>query len=119
MGKKARAEGEGEMTKLAWIAMMPLLLGFAGASAADVNLSKGQLTHDGSYSTQIVAAKNDTGDTLQEIWIECGFFRRGALVGAGTGYAKNVHPGQTAYVEVLSNHTEGSDTADCRVQSIE
>ena len=62
------------MTKLAWIAMIPLLLAFTGASAADVNLSKGQLTHDGSYSTQIVAAKNDTGDTLQEIWIECGFF---------------------------------------------
>ena len=96
-----------------------LLLHVPGALGASVNLAKGQLTHDGSYSTQVVAAKNNTGDTIQEIWLECGFFRKGILLGAGTGIAKNVDPGQTAYVEVVANHTEGSDDADCRVQSID
>jgi len=106
------------MTKFEWILPM-LLLEVTGALAADVSLAKGQLTHDGSYSTQVVAIKNNTGDTIQMIWLECGFFRKGILLGAGTGYAKNVDPGQTAYVEVVSNHTEGSDNADCRVQSVE
>jgi hypothetical protein len=106
------------MTKFGWTLPI-LLLDLTGALAADVNLAKGQLTHDGSYSTQVVAAKNNTGDTIQQIWLECGFFRKGILLGAGTGYAKNVDPGQTAYVEVVSNHTEGSDNADCRVQSVD
>jgi hypothetical protein len=106
------------MTKLVLVLPM-LLFCVSGALAADVNLAKGQLTHDGSYSTQVVAAKNNTGDTIQQIWVECGFFRKGTLLGAGTGYAKNISPGQTAYVEVLSNHTEGSDNADCRVQSVD
>jgi hypothetical protein len=108
------------MTKSGFGWIFPLLLLHAtDALGANVNLAKGQLTHDGSYSTQVVAAKNNTGDTVQEIWLECGFFRKGVLLGAGTGYAKNVDPGQTAYVEVVANHTEGSDNADCRVQSIE
>jgi hypothetical protein len=106
------------MTKFGWI-LPALLVDVTGASAADVSLAKGQLTHDGSYSTQVVATKNNTSNTIQMIWVECGFFRKGILLGAGTGYAKNVDPGQTAYVEVVSNHTEGSDNADCRVQSIE
>jgi hypothetical protein len=106
------------MSKFGWILPI-LLLDVTGASAADVDLAKGQLTHDGSYTTQVVATKNNTGDVIQMLWVECGFFRKGMLLGAGKGYAENVKPGQTAYIEVASNHTEGSDNADCRVQSVD
>jgi hypothetical protein len=95
-----------------------LLLG-ESASAAEVDITKGQLTHDGPYSTQIVGAKNNTNETIQTLWVECGFFRKGALLGAGAGYAENLTPAQSAYIEVAANHTEGADSADCRLRSTE
>jgi hypothetical protein len=87
----------------------------SAAFAADVDLAKGRLTHTGSYSSQTVAATNNTGTIVQAIKIECGFFRQGALLAAGMGIAQNVQPRQTAYVEVIANHAEGADNADCRV----
>src|SRR6266852_5497610 len=89
----------------------------SAAIAADVDIAKGQLTHDGSYSTKTLATKNNTGDTIDMLWVECGFFRKGVLLGAAPGYAENVKPGQTAYIQVPADHTEGADSADSRLRS--
>jgi hypothetical protein len=85
------------------------------ALAADVDIAKGRLTHDGSYSSQTIAATNNTGTVVQTLKIECGFFSKGALLAAGMGFAQNVQPRQTAYVQVIANHADGADNADCRV----
>jgi hypothetical protein len=85
------------------------------ARAGEVDLMKGQITHDGSYSTQIIAATNKTGMDVDTLWVECGFFRGPALLGVGKGYAENVKPGQTVYIEVSSNHADNADRSDCRL----
>jgi hypothetical protein len=97
-----------------------LILSGTCAKAADVDIAQGQLTHDdGSYSTQTNAATNNTGAIIETLWIECGFFRKGALLAAGKGYADNVQPRQTAYLKVLADHAEDADKAVCRVGSVQ
>jgi hypothetical protein len=96
-----------------------LLLAVPPARAAEIELSKGQLKHAGDVVTQVIAAKNNTGVPIVALYVECGFFRGDALVGASIGTTFNVEPGQTAYVEVSDDDASDADRTECRVSGIE
>jgi hypothetical protein len=94
------------------------LLGAASVSAANVEITKGRLFDHSSFTTQVISATNNTGSTIDTLWIECGFFRGGVLLAAEKQYGDNVQPGQTVYMEITSEHAQGADQTDCRVSKI-
>ena len=96
-----------------------LLLATSPAGAAEIDLSKGQLKHVGDVLTQVIAAKNNTGVPIGALYVECGFFHGEALLGASTGTAFNVEPGQTAYLEVTVDNANEADGTECRVSGID
>jgi hypothetical protein len=88
-------------------------------AAADIDLVKGRLVHQDSTSIQAVAATNHTARRIGQLEVECGFYRGAVFLAPGDGVADNIAPGQTAYLDVYSHNSEGSDTVECRVVSSE
>jgi hypothetical protein len=100
-------------------ASLAVSVGVSGTvrAAEDVQLTKGRLTHVGSYAIQTIAAVNNTGRNIELLQVECGFFLRGELIRSGGGAAQNVSPGQRAYFDVRSDDASDADSTDCRVMA--
>jgi hypothetical protein len=86
------------------------------AIAADVDLSKGRIIHEYGRTKQALSLKNNTARPLNEVWVECGFFRNEELVGRGIASFRNVLPGQMAYDEATSASDDVTRT-DCRIEN--
>jgi hypothetical protein len=99
------------------ITFLSFLVLTEAVDAAEIDLTKRQLTQTGHYATQVVAAKNNTGP-ISALKIECGFFRGTELLAAGMGIVQNVEAGQTVYVDVIAYHADGLDKTECRVGNI-
>ena len=105
--------------RIVWPLVATLALLPVWADAGGFDLKTGQLTHDGSWSTQVVAVTNRSGLAVQLITVECGFLRNDTLLAAGIGISQNVAPDQTAYIEVPGENAGTANRADCRVNSVE
>jgi hypothetical protein len=82
----------------------------------DVTLTLGALTSDGHSVTQLVSVKNNAGEPILNLAVECGFLRGTELLATGRGFALNVQTDQTAYLSVAPDQRGvGADHADCRV----
>jgi hypothetical protein len=100
------------------ITMVTVIVGGANSAlAADVDLTKGRLAHDGSYAVQTLGATNKSNYPIKMLWVDCGFFHKGSLLTSGKGYVENVLPNQTAYFDVQADNSQDADSTDCRVSS--
>jgi hypothetical protein len=102
------------MTKVELISAI-LLVAVGGAQSAEFDLKKGSLTRAGSYASQFVSVKNNTGILVPAIRIECGFFRDDEFLVLGSGIATKIEPGQTAFVEVIADNGARATKTECRV----
>jgi hypothetical protein len=88
------------------------------AQAAEVDIAYGQLRIEPPYSTQVIAAKNNSASLIKRLRIECGFFKNGQLMAAHDNFTDNIAAGQTAYVEIVVM-VSPIDSANCRVSRID
>jgi hypothetical protein len=95
-----------------------LAISAAPAIAANIDLSKDPLVHEGEYTVQSVAATNNTNDPINTIKVECKFFRNATLVGSGMGFVVDVLPHQTAQVKVAVSNARDADKSDCSAASV-
>jgi hypothetical protein len=81
-------------------------------------LTKGamrKLTTNGDAVAQPVSVKNGSGKLLDQIIVECGFYRAGSLVGSGSATLSNVSAGETAHGEPDMVAEGGADSTQCRI----
>jgi hypothetical protein len=103
-----------------WMALSLALLAVATPvrAADNVPLTKGLLFQSGSYAIQTVGALNQTGQAIEYLEVQCGFFRHGELVRSGEGVAQNIKLGQRAYFDVRSSDTPDADSTECRISDV-
>jgi hypothetical protein len=89
-----------------------------GAHAAEVDITYGQLRTEQSYSTQVIAVKNNSTSLIKRLIVECGFFKNGQLMAAHDNFTDNAAVGQTAYLEIFVM-VSPIDSTNCRVSRIE
>jgi hypothetical protein len=83
--------------------------------AGGIEIIKGKMTPDGSYTSGIMMVKNNTAQKFQTIYVECAFFHGDELIDASPLGFINVLPGQTAYTKFA---VKGAvDRSECRLVS--
>jgi hypothetical protein len=94
-----------------------MMTGAANATTVtNVELTLGQMRIEQEWTTQVIAVKNNDSYPISTLWVECGFYQNGQLVGANQSYANNIAPGTTAFLEVTKHIT--ADKARCRVSEV-
>ena len=53
---------------------------------------------------------------MEQMVVECGFYRSGVLVGTGLGLTYNVESGQKGFVDVFIQNARDADSTECRVR---
>jgi hypothetical protein len=102
-------------------AVAGLLLVLSGSQAAGqkgLTLTIGRLSFSESQIHQVVSVKNESGNTVSSIKIECGFFWENQLVAAGHAYIENVVSGSAGFADVTARSDTGSDRSQCRISEI-
>src|SRR6516225_522567 len=71
--------------------------------ADDFDVTAGRLSTGNKFvGTQVtVAVKNNTAETLKVGTVECGFYRGQELLFSASQWVMDLHPGQTARVNVM------------------
>jgi hypothetical protein len=59
--------------------------------------------------------KNETTNAVKLVKIECGFFHKGQLIAASSGYLENLAPGSSGFTEILAQSNVSADRAQCRI----
>jgi hypothetical protein len=83
---------------------------------ADFDITYGKKIAFYGSSRQAISVKNNTGTGKQQVFIECGFFLKGELVGTGLGGVGNLMPGATKHTSILALDIEKFDKAECSVK---
>ena len=79
-------------------------------------ISYGKKMHSYGQSRQPISIKNNTGAAQQQMFIECGFFLNGQLVGTGLGGVGNLMPGATKHTSIIGLDIQKFDKAECSVK---
>jgi hypothetical protein len=105
--------------KLLLIAVLALLAGTVSAQRPELLVTMGQLSVNGGMAEQAVAVKNNSGITLTQVWIECGFLaENGTLLSEGLASINNLRPGAMGYALPKTSHGKGATWAICTVSSV-
>ena len=101
-----------------------LLVATVGAAALtnayageDITMKLGRFSLSGTRAEQPITIINNTTETIQHVFINCGFFRGGELVDTGTGMATNIQPKAEAYTYASSY--KAPDNVKCRINSVD
>lgn len=87
---------------------------FGSAVAADFDLIRGKVTHEHKHTSIALAIKNNTGETVSMVNVNCGFYVGNELVDTGGAVFLNVTPGQVGYDTAIGSD-ENITRIDCRV----
>ena len=87
------------------------------AEVAEIKITNGKLIPFGGSVRQAISIKNNTRTAERQLFVECGFFLNGELVGTGLGGVGNLMPGATKHTSVLGLDIRRADKVECNVKN--
>jgi hypothetical protein len=107
------------MRELLLTAALAFLPGAVSAQRPELLVTMGHLSVNGGIAEQAVVVKNNSGRTVMQVWIECGFLAaNGTLLSEGLASITNLRPEDIKYALPKTPHGEGATRAICRVSSV-